>query len=171
MEFLGLLDKPKFIGLDSMNLWIDLKKESLMKLLKKVNLFVANDGEAIALTGETNLVKAAKALERMGPEFVVVKKGEHGMLFYTKKFMFSFPAFPVENVIDPTGAGDTFAGGLMGYLSKTGKINETVFRKAAVYATTMASFNVEGFGMAKTAPLTMTHINARMKTFIGFIKP
>ncbi len=171
MEFLGLLGKPKFIGLDSMNLWIDLKKKSLVKLLKKVDLFVANDGEARALTGESNLIKAARVLESMGPKFVVVKKGEHGMLFTTKKFMFSFPAYPVENVIDPTGAGDTFAGGLMGYLSKSGKINETTFRKAAIYATTLASFNVEGFGMAKTASLTLTQVNARMKKFVGFIKP
>jgi len=171
MEFLGMMNVPKFIGLDSMNLWIDLKKNSLKKLIKKVNLFIANDGEARALTGESNLIKAAKALHKMGPEFVVVKKGEHGMLFYSKQFMFSFPAYPVETVVDPTGAGDTFAGGMMGYLSKVGKMNETAFRKAAIYATTLSSFNVEGFGMAKTASLTMTQVNARMKKLIGFIKP
>ncbi|VAX36723.1 Ribokinase [hydrothermal vent metagenome] len=170
LEFLGLLNKPKFVGLDSMNLWIDIKKKSLVKLLKKVNLFVANDGEARALTGEKNLIKAAKALQKMGPEFIVIKKGEHGMLFYCKKFMFAFPAYPVENVIDPTGAGDTFAGGMMGYLSKTKKINEKTFRKAAIYGTTLSSFNVEGFGMAKTTPLTMMYVNTRMKKLLNFIK-
>ena len=139
--------------------------------MKRVNLFVANDQEDRALSGEHNLIKAAKALHRFGPELVVVKKGEHGVLFYCKQFMFSFPAYPVEHVIDPTGAGDTFAGGLMGYLSKNNRLNETALRKAVMYATTLASFNVEGFGMAKTADLNLAKVNNRMKKLAQFITP
>ncbi len=170
MQFLKLMKKTKLVGLDSMNLWIDIKRKSLLKLLKKVDLFVANDGEAQSLTGETNLIKAAKKLAKMGPEYVVVKKGEHGVLFYCDKYMFSFPAFPVETVVDPTGAGDTFAGGLMGYLSKEKKMTEAVMRQAVLYATTCASFNVEGFGNAQTEPLTMAKVNKRLKQLIRFIK-
>lgn len=159
MDTLKKMRKPKFVGLDSMNLWIDIKRKSLIKLIKKVNLFVANDAEACALTGEHNLIKAAKCLRKYGPEYIVVKKGEHGVLFYCDKFMFSFPAYPVEKVVDPTGAGDTFAGGLMGYLSKENRINEKTLKKAVIYATTLASFNVEGFGVAKTASLTLSEVN------------
>ncbi|MCA9408268.1 MAG: bifunctional hydroxymethylpyrimidine kinase/phosphomethylpyrimidine kinase [Candidatus Omnitrophica bacterium] len=169
MKLLELMGKPKLIGLDSMNLWIEHKRQSLFKLMKKVDLFVANDGEACAITKESNLVKAAKALRKMGPKLIVVKKGEHGVLFYSDNFMFSFPAYPVDHVVDPTGAGDTFAGGLMGYLTKTKKINDKNLRKAVLYATTLASFNVEGFGMAKTAPLTMAKVNERMKELVKFI--
>ena len=111
MGLLKLIKKPQLIGLDSMNLWIHHKQKSLRNLMKRVDLFVANDGEARALTGEKNIIKAAKALRKMGPKLVVVKKGEHGVLFYSDQFMFSFPAYPVEDVVDPTGAGDTFAGG------------------------------------------------------------
>ena len=136
--------------------------------MKMVHLFVANDGEARALTGENNLIAAAKRLRRMGPKMVVIKKGEHGVLFYSDKFMFAFPAYPVDKVVDPTGAGDTFAGGLMGYLSKARKLDEKSLRKALLYATTVASFNVEGFGMAKTAPLTMREVEERMGRLVRF---
>ncbi len=171
MEFLKLMDNPKFVGLDTMNLWIDLKKKSLQKLLRKVDLFVANDGEARALTGETNLIQAAKAIEKSGPTFVVIKKGEHGVLVYCRRFMFAFSAYPVETVVDPTGAGDTFAGGLMGCLSTVNKINEKAFREAVLYATTLSSFNVEGFGVEQTARLTMPRVHARMKRLVRFIQP
>jgi sugar/nucleoside kinase (ribokinase family) len=168
MQLLSLMKKPQLIGLDSMNLWINIKLKSLKKLMKQVNLFVANDGEARALTGESNLIMAARALRSMGPKLIVIKKGEHGVLFYSDKFMFSFPAYPVDKVLDPTGAGDTFAGGLMGYLSKSKKVDEKTLRKALLYATTVASFNVQGFGMACTASLTMREVEERMKTLIKF---
>lgn len=171
MAFLKLLKAPDFVGLDSMNLWIDIKKRSLKRLLKKVNLFVLNDGEAASLTGETNLVKAAKVLRKMGPELICIKKGEHGVYFYTDAFMFAFPAFPVERVIDPTGAGDTFAGGLMGYLTKVQRVNEKTLRKAVLYATTLASFNVEGFGVTRTATLTMPRVHQRSRQLVKFIDP
>jgi len=159
---------PRLVGLDSMNLWITHKQKSLRRLMKKVHLFVANDGEARALSGENNLIMAARRLRAMGPRMVVIKKGEHGVLFYSDQGMFSFPAYPVDHVVDPTGAGDTFAGGLMGYLSKAGKLDDKTLRKALLYATTVASFNVQGFGMARTATLTMRDIEERMKGLIRF---
>jgi len=168
MKLLSALKKPELIGLDSMNLWINIKLPSLKRLMKKVHLFVANDGEARALTGESNLIQAARKLSTMGPKMIVIKKGEHGVLFYSKNTMFSFPAYPVDKVVDPTGAGDTFAGGLMGYLSKAKKVNETTLRKALLYATTLASFNVEGFGMTKTATLTTRDVEGRLKTLVKF---
>ena len=169
MKLLPLMKKPRLIGLDSMNLWIQHKRPSLLKLMKKVDLFVANDGEARALSGEHNLIKAAKYLRQLGPKLIVVKKGEHGVLFYSDRFIFSFPAYPVEEVVDPTGAGDTFAGGLMGYLSRAGQVNEKTLKQAVLYATTLASFNVEGFGMDRTAQLTMKDVNQRLKKLLKFI--
>jgi sugar/nucleoside kinase (ribokinase family) len=168
IQLLKSLKKPELIGLDSMNLWINIKLKSLKRLMKMVHLFVANDGEARALTGENNLIMAAKRLRAMGPRMIVIKKGEHGVFFYSDKMMFSFPAYPVDKVVDPTGAGDTFAGGLMGYLSKARKTDEKTLRKALLYATTVASFNVQGFGMAKTAPLTMREVEERLKTLVKF---
>src|SRR3989338_7914051 len=150
-RLLQLMGQPRLIGLDSMNLWINHKRASLLRLMRRVRLFVANDAEARSLTGEHNLIKTAKRLRRFGPELIVVKKGEHGVLFYCDRFMFSFPAYPVEEVIDPTGAGDTFAGGLMGYLSRAKRFGEKELKQAVLYATTVASFNVEDFGMNKTA--------------------
>ena len=169
MKLLQLMKRPRLVGLDSMNLWINIKLKSLLNLMKKVDLFVANDGEARALTGETNLIKAAKALRKLGPKWIVVKKGEHGVLFYSDDFMFSFPAYPVEHVVDPTGAGDTFAGGLMGYLSTVDRINEKALRQAILYATTMASFNVEGFGVEKTSKLTIPIVNKRLRELKKFM--
>jgi len=171
LKLLRLMTKPKLVGLDSMNLWIANKRKSLLKLLKKVNLFVANDGEARQLTKENNLIKAAKSLRKMGPEMIIIKKGEHGVLFYCDQFTFSFPAYPVERVVDPTGAGDTFAGGLMGHLSRVNRVNEKTLRQAVIYATTIASFNVEGFGVARTASLTLAQVNTRMKKLMKFITP
>ncbi|MBN1869702.1 MAG: sugar kinase [Candidatus Omnitrophica bacterium] len=171
LKFLKLMRNPKFVGLDSMNLWINTMRQDLLEVIKKADLFVLNDGEAGMLTEETNLIKAAKKLRKMGPRLVVIKKGEHGVLFYCDRFMFAFPAYPVSHVVDPTGAGDTFAGGLMGYLSRAGKITEPDLRKAVIYATTLASFNVEGFGVARTSCLTMAQVNARMNRLKKFIAP
>ena len=151
---------------------VDQSQEALFAAVdEKVNLFVANDAEARSLTGENNLIKAAKQLRRLGPELIVVKKGEHGVLFYCDRFMFSFPAYPVEEVIDPTGAGDTFAGGLMGYLSRVKRLNEKELKQAVLHATTVASFNVEGFGMSKTSTLTLARVRGRMKQLLKFMKP
>ncbi len=169
-RFLALMKSPDFVGMDTMNLWINNNKNSVKKLMRKVDLFVVNDGEARALAEEMNLIKAAKKLRKMGPRFVVIKKGEHGVLFYCDEFMFSFPAYPVEKVVDPTGAGDTFAGGLMGCISRARKINERLLRKAVVYASCMASFNVEGFGISKTAALSLQEVEERKSYFINFMR-
>lgn len=168
VQLLKHLKAPRLIGLDSMNLWITHKQKSLRHLMKMVHLFVANDSEARALSGENNLIMAARRLRAMGPGMIVIKKGEHGVLFYSDKVMFSFPAYPVDKVIDPTGAGDTFAGGLMGYLSRANKTDEKTLRRALLYATTVASFNVQGFGMARTASLTMREVDERMKSLVKF---
>ncbi len=165
MNLLKCMHSPDLVGLDSMNYWIHTKKKSLLKLLKKVDIYVANDQEARDLTGEQNLIKAARTLRAYGPRFIVVKKGEHGVLFYCDKFIFSYPAFPVEGVVDPTGAGDTFAGGFMGYLSKQKRMDEKTLKRAVFYGTILSSFNVEGFGMDKTSSLNQRAIKARLDKF------
>ena len=161
----------KLAGLDSMNYWISNKRKSLLKLLKKIDIYLANEGEARQLSGESNLVSAARALRKLGPPMVVIKKGEHGVLFYCDDFIYCLPAFPVEKIIDPTGAGDTFAGGFMGYLAKQRKIRESNIREAVAYGVVCASFNVEGFGLDKTSRLTMQDLNRRLnklKEIISF---
>lgn len=165
MHLLNCMESTRLVGLDSMNYWIKNKKHSLNKLLKEVDIYVANDQEARDLSGEHNLIKAARALRKLGPRFIVIKKGEHGVLFYCDKFIFSYPAFPVERVIDPTGAGDTFAGGFMGYLSQEKNINEKTLKRAVVYGTILSSFNVEGFGMDKISSLTKAKIKSRLNKF------
>lgn len=153
------------VGLDSMNYWIEHKRKALLGLLKKVNIFVANDQEARALSGESNLIKAAEFLYSCGPQMILIKKGEHGVFFFSDKFIFAIPAYPTDKVIDPTGAGDTFAGGLMGYLAKIKKINERSLRRAIAYGTIAASFNVEDFGLNRTAKLTRQDLENRLNRF------
>ncbi len=162
-HLLSHMRAPRLIGLDSMNFWIKHKRPSLIRLLKKVDIFVANDQEARDLSGEINLVKAAKKLSTLGPRMVLIKKGEHGVLFYSQSFTIVLPAYPMDKVIDPTGAGDTFAGGFMGYLAKTGKLDAATIKKALAYGTVAASFNVEDFGTEKTCGLTLKDLNNRLK--------
>lgn len=168
-ELLEGMRAPMLVGLDSMNYWIDNKRKSLMQLLKRVNIFVANDQEARALSQETNLIRAARGLSSFGPEMVLIKKGEHGVLFYSGRFSFCLPAYPTDRVIDPTGAGDTFAGGFMGYLASVKKINAANIRKALLYGTVSASFNVEGFGVERTSALTERQIRQRVTEFKRFL--
>ncbi|MFH1641144.1 MAG: PfkB family carbohydrate kinase, partial [Candidatus Omnitrophota bacterium] len=130
-----------------------------------VDIFVANDQEARSLSGEVNLIKAAKALRILGPRMVLIKKGEHGVFFYSDKFIFSLPAYPTDKVIDPTGAGDTFAGGFMGYLSKAGRLDEDSLKNALVSGTVAASYNVEGFGLSRTSRLTIKELHKRTSQF------
>ncbi|MFA5275654.1 MAG: PfkB family carbohydrate kinase [Candidatus Omnitrophota bacterium] len=168
-NLLKKMHSPHLIGLDSMNFWINHKRKSLLKLLRKVDIYVANDQEARSLTQEVNLMKAAKALRRFGPEMVLIKKGEHGVLFYSDDFIFSIPAYPTDHVVDPTGAGDTFAGGFMGYLTKVKSTSATAVRKAIAYGTIAASFNVEDFGLNRTAQLKLADLNRRLGKFKKFI--
>lgn len=156
---------PRLVGLDSMNYWIKHKPKPLIRLLKKVHIYVGNDQEARDLSGEHNLIMAAKRLRSFGPKMVLIKKGEHGAMLYSDEFIFSLPAYPVGKVIDPTGAGDTFAGGFMGYLAKTKRTDATTLKKAVVYGTIAASFNVEGFGLNRTAGLRLRNLEARLRGF------
>lgn len=169
MHLLKRMKQPHFVGLDSMNFWINHKRSSLLKLLKEVNIYVANDQEARALSGENNLVKAAKKLHSLGPEMILIKKGEHGVFFYKAGFIFSLPAYPTDKVIDPTGAGDTFAGGFMGYLASQKKITEFSIKKALAYGTIAASFNVEEFGVEKTSRLKKEDLDNRLERFKKYI--
>jgi sugar/nucleoside kinase (ribokinase family) len=155
----------RLAGLDSMNYWIRHKRRSLLRILRKVNIYVANDQEARSLSGENNLIKAAKCLHSFGPQMILIKKGEHGVIFYSDKFIFCSPAYPMDKVIDPTGAGDTFAGGFMGYLAWVKKVNETNLKMAIAYGTVAASFNVEDFGLNKTSELKIKDLEERLKRF------
>jgi len=164
-SLLQRMDRPRIVALDSMNYWINTKRASLIKVLKDVTIYVANDQEARSLSGEHNLVKAAKALRKLGPKMVLLKKGEHGVMFYCDDFMVNLPAYPTETVVDPTGAGDTFAGGFMGYLCRTPSLTVASVKKALVYGTLVASFNVEAFGLERTHELTFGDIEKRFAAF------
>ncbi|MBU1355010.1 MAG: sugar kinase [Candidatus Edwardsbacteria bacterium] len=156
---------PKAIGCDTMNFWIGGKRDELLKTIKKVDIMFINDAEARQLAGVPNLFKAAKAIREMGPKILVIKKGEHGAMLLTDNTVFSVPAYPLEDVFDPTGAGDSFAGGFMGYLSSKGEINDYNLRRAMVYGSVMASFNVESFSMERLKTLTREEIEKRFKEF------
>jgi len=164
-HLLAKMRAPRLVGLDSMNYWIHHRKHALIKLLRKVDIYVANDQEARLLSGEDSIVCAAKALRRFGAKMVLIKKGENGVLFYSDKFIFSLPAYPVEKVVDPTGAGDTFAGGFMGYLARAAKVDALAIKKALAFGTVAASFNVEDFGLQRTAKLKLADLQKRLATF------
>lgn len=159
------MHKPRLIGLDSMNYWIEHKRKALLKVLGQVDIYVANDAEARSLSGESNLIQAARFLLSLGPKMVLIKKGEHGVILYSRDFVFLLPAYPTEKVIDPTGAGDTFAGGFMGVLARARKITPAILKKAIAYGTICASFNVEGFGTEKTAGLSLKDLARRLRRF------
>jgi sugar/nucleoside kinase (ribokinase family) len=153
----------EFTGLDTMNLWIDISLDSLKEVLKRVDAILINDGEARMLTGETNIVRAARAVQKLGPQVVVVKKGEHGALLLNRdEDVFAVPALPLEEVIDPTGAGDSFAGGFMGTLAREGHTDAAALRHAVVYGTVMASFTCESFGPQHLAAATGADVDARV---------
>jgi len=164
-RLLDCISSPRLVALDSMNYWIQNRRKSLLHLLKRVDIYVANDQEARDLTGEYNLIAAARCLNSLGPKMILIKKGEHGVVFYCDKFIFSLPAYPVDKVIDPTGAGDTFAGAFMGYLGKKNKLNEMNIRKAVAYGTVAASFNIEKFGLEGTASLCLADLEKRLNQF------
>jgi sugar/nucleoside kinase (ribokinase family) len=155
--------KPKFVALDSMNLWIDIALPSLKKIIGEVDLLTVNDGEARQLTGKWNLRDCATEILKMGPSYVLLKKGEHGALLFTKKEVFIVPAYPVKTLKDPTGAGDTYAGAFMGYLSKAKALNVRTMRKALFFASAMASFCVEGFSIERLEKLTKADVVKRTR--------
>ncbi|MBX7042612.1 MAG: sugar kinase [Ignavibacteria bacterium] len=159
------IDSPKLIMCDTMNFWIDGAYDDLIETLKLVNLLVINDGEARELSGEYNLVSAARKIMKMGPQILIIKKGEHGALLFTPDFIFSAPAYPLEQVFDPTGAGDTFAGGLMGWLSRTDDLSDTNLKLAVIYGSTMASLAVEKFSLDGIRHLSKEIITDRFNEF------
>ena len=148
-EVLEQVENPKIIAGDTMNFWITGKKDSLTKLLAKLDILIINDGEAKMLSGEDNIIKAGKAIRNMGVKSLLIKRGEFGVMGFYDDDIFSIPAFALESLEDPTGAGDTFAGGFMGYIAKMGELNKEVFRKAAAVGTVMASYNVQSFSVDK----------------------
>jgi len=157
--------QPKVVGLDTMNYWIDGTPAELRETLKHVQVLTINDDETRQLTGEHNLLRAARHVFKMGPKTLIIKRGEHGALMVHDSFIFSVPAFPLEEVHDPTGAGDTFAGGFMGYLAGMGRINEQTLRSAMVYGSVLASFTVERFGVERLAGVTRREIRDRARRF------
>jgi len=157
--------RPKLVVLDTMNFWMDNTLDELLEVIKKVDVITINDEEARQLSGEYSLVKAAHKIHTMGPKYVVIKKGEHGALLFNNGNVFFAPALPLEDVFDPTGAGDTFAGGFIGYLTKTENLSFENLKNAIIYGSNLASFCVEKFGTEKMESLSQTDIKARLKQF------
>ena len=162
--------RPKLIILDTMNFWMDHFMDDLRSALKEVDVLTINDEEARQLSGEHSLVKAAKAILATGPKYLIIKKGEHGALLFNKKEVFFAPALPLEEVFDPTGAGDSFAGGFVGYLAKTNDISFENMKRAVINGSAMASFCVEKFGTQKLTEINQNDVDARINEFVNLVK-
>lgn len=160
---LDQMRKPKFVAADTMDLWLNIAMKDLLSLLKRVDLFILNDSEAQQLVSEDNVISALPKLHRLGPRYVIIKKGEHGSILSSPAGMFIAPAYPLKKLVDPTGAGDSFAGGLMGYLASAKGSVDANLRRAMVYGSVTASFCCEGFGLNKTTKITRADIEARLK--------
>jgi len=159
--------RPRLVACDTMNFWIDGKRPELLRLLKDVDILIINDGEARALAGDPNLVTVARTIQAAGPTTLIIKRGEYGVIMFSKDRVFAVPAFPLEQVKDPTGAGDCFAGGFMGYLSSTGNLGDEALRRAVVAGSVMASYAVESFSLDRLRLLDYKDIEARFKAFKG----
>lgn len=164
-KVLQQLESPRLVVCDTMNYWINGKRDELEKTVRMINVLILNDSEARLLSREPNLIKAAKVIRGMGPSVVIIKKGEHGALLLTEQMVFSAPAYPMENIFDPTGAGDSFAGGFIGWLARTEDVSEENLKRAVIYGSTLASFCVEKFGVAGLAGLTYLGIQDRFREF------
>lgn len=165
LKVLSQVPQRRIVVADTMDLWISTQREDLDQLLPRLDGLVLNDSEAKLLTGSENLVAAGHAVRRMGPKFVVIKKGEHGAMFFSEDLSYVLPAFPTENVIDPTGAGDSFAGGMMGHLVEQGNFDPATLKTALAYGTVVASFNVEGFGLERLQEISRDDIQHRMDDY------
>jgi sugar/nucleoside kinase (ribokinase family) len=161
--------KPKLIAMDTMNFWMDIALDDLKKVIAKIDVLLVNDSEARQLSGEYSLVKAATAISKMGPKYLIIKKGEHGALLFHGKEVFFAPALPLEEVFDPTGAGDTFAGGFVGHLAKTKDISFENMKTAIIVGSAMASFCVEKFGTERLREITKKDIDERIKQFVQLV--
>lgn len=166
LQVLESLNKPRLIVGDTMNYWIESKPRELAKTLKAMDMLVLNESEARLLANEPNLIKAAKKIIEMGPKIIIIKKGEHGALLITLETIFSAPAYPLENIYDPTGAGDTFAGGLIGWLARTDDLSGENLKRAVIYGSTLASFCVEKFSVDGLKDLTYLQIQDRYRSFM-----
>jgi sugar/nucleoside kinase (ribokinase family) len=166
LRVLKQIVSPKFIVCDTMNLWIDIKNIELLEVIKQVHVLIINDSEARLLTKEPNLIKAAKMIMKLGPEFLIIKKGEHGALLFSVDKIFSTPAYPLESIYDPTGAGDTFAGGFIGYMHKTQDLSFENMKKAVIYGSALASYCVEHLSTKGIENLTREKIQERYREFL-----
>ena len=164
------MDRPKLVVMDTMNFWMDTTPEQLNEVIKEVDVLTINDAEARQLSGEYSLVRAAKKILSMGPKFLVIKKGEHGALLFHENHVFFAPALPLEEVFDPTGAGDTFAGGFVGWIARTKDISFDNMKRAIIYGSAMASFCVEKFGTERLQNLTQDEINERVQDFVDLVQ-
>ena len=165
LDVLRQVRKPKLVACDTMNFWIESRRADLLELLGKVDLITLNDGEARQLTEQANLVQAARWILARGPRTVLIKKGEHGAFMFTRESVFYAPAYPLESVFDPTGAGDSFAGGFMGWLARTGDLSDENLRRAVVLGSAMGSFVVEGFSITRLLEITRDDIMRRVADF------
>ena len=161
MHVLGQVKAPKFVVADTMDLWIETAREPLRELLRRIDCLVLNESEAREFTKQTSLIKAGRQILRMGPKYVVIKKGEHGSLLFSHDLFFSAPAYPLEDIHDPTGAGDCFAGALAGYLARAGKVSHETLRKAVIHGSVVASYCVEAFSLKRLEQLTLAEIEQR----------
>ena len=162
--------RPKLIVMDTMNFWMEIAWEELMKTIKRVDVLTINDAEARQLTNEYSLVKAAQKILKMGPKYLVIKKGEHGALLFYEEQVFFAPALPLEDVFDPTGAGDTFAGGFIGYLARTKDISFENMKRGIIYGSAMASFCVEKFGTERIIELKQDEVEERVQEFVDLVQ-
>lgn len=165
-----LENRPKLVVLDTMNFWMDIALDELHALLKKVDVLTINDEEARQLSGEYSLVKAAQKILGMGPKYLIIKKGEHGALLFNEQQVFFAPALPLEEVFDPTGAGDSFAGGFIGYLAETKDISFDNMKRAVIFGSAMASFSVEKFGTERIQQLSQEEVDERVQQFIDLVQ-
>ena len=170
MKVLVQMIDPKCVVCDTMNYWIERQKNELLELLKKVDILIINDSETRLLANEPNLIKAEKHILDFGPEIIIIKKGEHGALLISRDTIFSAPAYPLESIYDPTGAGDTFAGGFIGYLHKTQDLNIDNIKRAVIYGSTMASFCVEQFSTKGLEEIDYLRVNDRYREFLNLSK-
>lgn len=165
LQVLEQVEKPRLVAMDTMNFWIESRRPELIELLKHVDLITLNDGEARQLTEHSNLVRAARWILDRGPKHVLIKKGEHGAFMFTRDSVFFAPAYPLESVFDPTGAGDSFAGGFIGYLAATNDLSDRSMRRAVVVGSAMGSFAVEKFSNTRLLEITRADIDARVQEF------
>lgn len=166
LRVLEQMDSSQFVVCDTMNYWIERMKDELVKLLKQVNVLIINDSEARLLSNEPNLIKASKLIREMGPEFLIIKKGEHGAMLFADDTIFSAPAYPMEMIYDPTGAGDSFAGGFIGYLYKTRDLSPENMKRAVIYGSAMASFCVEKFSTKGLEDISYLRVQDRFREFM-----